>query len=119
MSGSLLRPTVRAGAGKFWHRVFTTVLASIAFSVAVGLITGIGLILAGANSATQDMAMVASGGLVAAQALYGQLVVAAERCRIVGRSAWWCLLLLVPFVGPLWVFADLTLRPIAAPATSS
>ncbi len=107
----MVRRFVRLGAGQFWLRLFNSVLKSIVFAVLVGLVSGIGLVLVGASQATQELVMVGTGVLVGLQAIYSQLMVAAERCRAVGRSGWWCLLLIVPFVGPLWLLADLTFRP--------
>lgn len=96
-----------------------SILKSIAFAVAVGLISGIGLVVVDANEATQDIVMISSAALVGLQALYSQLALAIERCHAVGRSGWWCLLLIVPFVGPLWLLADLTFKTPGEPGPVS
>lgn len=54
-------------------------------------------------------------GLKATLVLYPLMLVAlftccARRFHDVDKSAWWLLLLLVPVLGPLWVFAELALR---------
>lgn len=119
MLRSLLRRWVRADAGKFWLRLLGSAVTSIAFAVAVGLVTGIALIVAGADAGTQDVVMAGSGALVGLQVILSQLRIAVERCRAVGRSGWWSLLLLVPLVGPALLLADLTFRPFAAERPAS
>ncbi len=34
-----------------------------------------------------------------------------KRCHDRGKSGWWCLLLLVPFVGLMWAIIDLGILP--------
>ena len=34
-----------------------------------------------------------------------------KRCHDRGKSGWWCLLLLVPFVGLIWAIIDLGILP--------
>ena len=99
-------------AGYFWLGLLKAIASSMAFAVLVGLITGIGLFAAGADSVTQQAVLFGGGVLVAGQTIYSQVAVAVQRCREVGRSGWWCLLLLVPFIGPLWLLLDLTFRPV-------
>lgn len=111
MSVASFSSPVLAGAGQFWLRLLKAVASSIAFAVLIGVVTGIGLFASGADPATHQVVLIAGGVLVAFQTIYSQASVAIERCRAVGRSGWWCLLLLVPLVGPLWLLLDLSFRP--------
>ena len=41
--------------------------------------------------------------------VYPALAVSVKRCHDRGKSGWWCLLLLIPFVGAVWAVIDLGL----------
>ncbi len=38
---------------------------------------------------------------------YPSIAVSAKRCHDRGKSAWWCLLFLIPLVGVVWAIIDL------------
>lgn len=111
MSSSPLPQSAAPGASRFWLGLLKAIATSIAFAVLMGLVTGVGLFISGADTQTQEVVLFGGGVLVAIQTIYSQVAVAVERCHAVGRSGWWCLLLMVPLVGPLWLLLDLTFRP--------
>ena len=41
--------------------------------------------------------------------IYPGLAVSVKRCHDRGKSGWWCLLFLIPFVGAIWAIIDLGL----------
>jgi len=56
-------------------------------------------------------AMIGRAALVVFLPIYWLLIcLMAKRCHDIGRSAWWLLLLPVPLIGLLWVFAVLGFR---------
>jgi uncharacterized membrane protein YhaH (DUF805 family) len=65
----------------------------------------------GASPAQQDLAALAGGVVVGLYAVYTQLAVTVKRCHDQGRSGWWCLVTLIPFVGLAWLVLDLGTQP--------
>ena len=43
--------------------------------------------------------------------MIGGIMLHIKRCHDRGKSGWWCLLLLVPFVGLVWAIIDLGILP--------
>ena len=76
-------------------------------AVIVGLVIGIGSILLGATHEQQQALTLCGAMLVTGYAVFTQLAVTIKRCHDRGRSAWWCLLTLIPFIGLLWLILDL------------
>jgi uncharacterized membrane protein YhaH (DUF805 family) len=48
--------------------------------------------------------------------MIGGIMLHIKRCHDRGKSGWWCLLLLVPFVGLVWAIIDLGILPGAVGA---
>jgi uncharacterized membrane protein YhaH (DUF805 family) len=97
----------RIGVKQFWLGLLTGLASTIALSVLVGIVIGIGTILMGASVEQQQGFVLAGTVLVMGYAVYTQLAVTVKRCHDQGRSGWWCLLMLVPFVGLAWLVLDL------------
>lgn len=102
-----------SGVQHFWAGLLKAIASSLALAVAVGVVTGVVLVATGASPAVQQIVTLSGGILVGAFAVYSQVAVAVKRCHALGRSGWWCLLLLVPFVGPVWLLLDLSVRRAA------
>ena len=102
------------GVGQFWLGLASAIGSSIALAILVGLLTGFGLVFSGAGPETQQTVTLTGAIIVALYAVYAQISVAVKRCHAVGRSGWWCLVLLIPVIGPLWLLADLSIRPLVA-----
>jgi uncharacterized membrane protein YhaH (DUF805 family) len=100
----------RIGVKQFWLGLATGMASSIALATVIGIVIGIGTILMGATVEQQQNLTLAGAALVTGYAIYTQLAVTVKRCHDQGRSGWWCLLTLVPFVGLLWLILDLGTR---------
>ena len=111
MSQLLFSMDGRIGVKQFWVGLASGLASSFCLAVVVGLVMGVGLIAMGASPAQQDTAAYVCGGIVAVYAAYTQLAVTVKRCHDQGRSGWWCLLMLVPFVGLVWLVLDLGTQP--------
>ena len=103
---------------QYWTGLLASIASSFALLVAISLIAGIVLAVIGAGPEAQVYVAISAAGLVTAYLFLTQLAVNIKRCHAVGRSGWWCLVLLVPLIGPLWLLLDLSTRRTveAAPA---
>ena len=97
----------RIGVKQFWLGLATGLVSTIGLAIVMGFAIGIGTILLGANAEQQQYLTLAGAALVTGYAVYTQLAVTVKRCHDQGRSGWWCLLMLVPFVGLAWLVLDL------------
>ena len=95
------------GVKQFWMGLLTGLASTIALATIVGLVLAIGLAVAGASPQTQETAVFSGSYVVVAYAIFTQLAVTVKRCHARGRSGWWCLLTLIPFVGLAWLVFDL------------
>ena len=95
------------GVRQFWLGLLGGLATTIALAVVVGLVLGIAFIVSGASIQTQELVTTAGGLLVAGYAVFTQLAVTVKRCHARGRSGWWCLITLIPFVGLAWLILDL------------
>jgi uncharacterized membrane protein YhaH (DUF805 family) len=91
------------GIKQFWLGLLGALASTVALAVVVGLVLGIGLIVVGASPETQEWTVWGSSIFVAGYAAFTQLAVTVKRCHARGRSGWWCLLMLIPFVGLAWL----------------
>ena len=94
------------GVKQFWMGLLTGLASTIALATIVGLVLAIGLAVAGASPQTQETAVFSGSSVVVAYAIFTQLAVTVKRCHARGRSGWWCLLTLIPFVGLAWLVLD-------------
>lgn len=89
---NFLTPQGRIARTRYW------LLAVVAMAVLIAVLPSASAILGRA-------------ALVAFLPAYWLLIcLMAKRCHDIGRSAWWLLLLPVPLIGLLWVFAVLGFR---------
>ena len=95
------------GVRSFWLGLAGGLASVVLLSLVVGLTVAVGLIAFDVPPQQQEWALLTSSGLVAAYAVFTQLAVTIKRCHAVGRSGWWCLLTLIPFVGLAWLVFDL------------
>lgn len=95
------------GVKQFWLGLAGGLASTIALATLVGLVLGVGLAVSGAGPETEGVVITAASLLVAAYAVYTQLAVTVKRCHARGRSGWWCLITLIPFVGLAWLVLDL------------
>ena len=100
----------RIGVKHFWLGLLTGLASTIALATVVGIAIGLGTILMGASVEQQQYITLAGAALVTGYAVYTQLAVTVKRCHDQGRSGWWCLLMLVPFLGLAWLILDLGIR---------
>lgn len=98
------------GLKQFWLGLLGGLASTVLLATLVGLVLGVGLAVSGADAQTQAVAVYGGTFLVVGYAIYTQLAVTLKRCKDRGRSGWWCLLTLIPFVGLLWLIVDLGLR---------
>lgn len=98
------------GIKQFWLGLFSVLASTIALSIAVGLVLGVGLALSGADAQAQEWAALGGTVLVVGYAVCTQLAVTVKRCKDRGRSGWFALLTLIPFVGLVWLIVDLGLQ---------
>ena len=97
----------RIGIKQFWLGLLTGLASTVALASCVGFVIGIGSIVLEASRETQQLLTLGGAMLVTGYAVYIQLAVTVKRCHDQGRSGWWCLLTLVPFIGLLWLVLDL------------
>lgn len=98
------------GIKQFWLGLLSVLASTIALATIVGLVLGVGLALSGASQEAQEFAVVAGTFLVVGYAICTQLAVTVKRCKDRGRSGWYALLTLIPFVGLVWLVVDLGLQ---------
>lgn len=98
------------GIKQFWLGLFSVLASTVALATIVGIVLGIGLALCGANAETQEFAALAGTVVVVGYAVCTQLAVTVKRCKDRGRSGWYALLTLIPFVGLVWLVVDLGLQ---------
>ena len=72
---------------------------------------GLGLAHVGAQSRYDFAGTYNIAGTNPDGSAYTQLAVTVKRCHDQGRSGWWCLLMLVPFFGLVWLVLDLGTQP--------
>ena len=101
----------RIGVKQFWLGLLSGLATSVALAVVVGLTIGIGSIMLDVSPDMQHTLTLAGAALVTIYAVFTQLAVTVKRCHDQGRSGWWCLLMLIPFVGLIWLVLDLGTRP--------
>jgi uncharacterized membrane protein YhaH (DUF805 family) len=97
----------RIGVKQFWLGLLSALASTIALTVVASIILAIGLIATGASQETQQISIIVLSLLIAGFAGYTQLAVMVKRLHDSGRSGWWCLITLIPFVGLAWVVLDL------------
>ena len=113
MAFPLFQNSKSTGVGQFWVGLLSAIGASVLMAMVVGVVMGVALFTVSGHPLAEQVVMTLGTGTVLAYAAYTQLAVAIKRCHAVGRSGWWCLLMLVPLVGPLWLLLDLSTRPLA------
>jgi uncharacterized membrane protein YhaH (DUF805 family) len=107
------------GVKQFWMGLLGGLATTMALAAALGLIMGLSFALFSVPPYLQERTIIAASVLIAAYAIMTQLAVTIKRCHDRGRSGWWCLLTLVPFVGLAWVVFDLGMTPgLAKPVES-
>jgi uncharacterized membrane protein YhaH (DUF805 family) len=99
----------RIGVRQFWLGLLSGLASTIALAMAVGVVLAVGLIVTGAPPEAEGWATFAGSAIVVGYAVFTQLAVTVKRCHDSGRSGWWSLLTLIPFVGLVWMIADLGL----------
>jgi uncharacterized membrane protein YhaH (DUF805 family) len=107
MSQLLFSYQGRVGIKGFWLGLFGALASTILLAIVVGVVIGLTLVLTKADTATQEAVTLAGAVLVTGYAIFTQLAVTVKRCHDRGRSGWWSLLSLVPFVGLVWLVFDL------------
>ena len=100
----------RIGIKQFWLGLLGGLASTVVLATLVGLVLGVGLAVCGASAETQALSVYAGTFVVVGYAIFTQLAVMVKRCKDRGRSGWWCLLSLIPFVGLVWVIVDLGLQ---------
>lgn len=99
----------RIGVKQFWLGLLSGLASTIALAMGIGLVVAIGLIATDAGPETAEWATFIASGVVVAYAVFTQLAVTVKRCHDSGRSGWWSLMSLIPFVGLVWVILELGL----------
>ncbi len=99
----------RIGVKQFWLGLLSGLASTIALAMAIGVLLAVGLILTGASPQAQEWATFFGSAIVAAYAVFTQLAVTVKRCHDSGRSGWWSLLTLIPFIGLVWLVVELGL----------
>jgi uncharacterized membrane protein YhaH (DUF805 family) len=107
MSQLLFSYQGRIGIKEFWIGILTNLISIIVLSVVMGVVIAIGLIATKATPQTQHVVTLAGSGLIVAYAIYVQFAITVKRCHDRGRSGWWSLLTLIPFIGLVWMILDL------------
>ena len=107
------------GIKQFWLGLLGGLATTVVLATLVGLVLGIALAVSGATAETHALSIYGGSFLVVGYAIYTQLAVMLKRCKDRGRSGWWCLLSLVPFVGLVWVIFDLGLQRGATDNTAA
>ena len=100
----------RIGVKQFWLGLLSGLATSVALACIVGLVIGIGSVAFGLGYEEQQLLTIAGAVFVTGYAVYTQLAVTVKRCHDRGRSGWWCLLTLIPFIGLLWLILDLGMQ---------
>ncbi len=98
------------GIKQFWLGLFSVLASTIALATIVGLVLGVVLAISGASQEAQEYAVIGGTFLVVGYAICTQLAVTVKRCKDRGRSGWYALLTLIPFVGLIWLVVDLGLQ---------
>ena len=89
----------RINRGKFW--------AAIGVFVVIGIVAFILDAILGSRITTASGAQIGIIGiLVALASIYFALAVYAKRWHDRGKSGWWSLIMLVPFIGPIWFLVE-------------
>ena len=83
--------------------ILTALASTVCLAVLVGIIIAIGIIATDASPEAANVALIVGNILVVGYAVFTQLAVTVKRCHDRGRSGWWCLLTLIPFVGLAWL----------------
>jgi uncharacterized membrane protein YhaH (DUF805 family) len=104
-------------AKQFWLGLLSCLASTVLLTVGVSLVLGVALVLTGASPRTVEYAVWGSTALIVGYAIFTQLAVTVKRCHARGRSGWWCLLTLIPFVGLAWLVLDLGLPHADAAGT--
>lgn len=87
----------RINRGKFWAAVGVLIAVSIVASIIDGILglqlghSGIGVL----------------GAIVSLVSIYIALAVYAKRWHDRDKSGWWSLIILVPFIGAVWILVEL------------
>lgn len=90
----------RINRGKFW--------AAIGVFVAVGIIAMLIDMLLGTQIDLGNGGQLGIVGLIVSIAsIYCALAVYAKRWHDRGKSGWWSLIMLVPFIGGIWILVEL------------
>lgn len=97
----------RIGIKKFWMGLLRGMATTICLAMTVGVLMGIGFAAFDISPARQEQTILGASVLIAIYMVANLLAVTVKRCHDCGRSGWWCLLTLVPFVGLAWVIFDL------------
>jgi uncharacterized membrane protein YhaH (DUF805 family) len=83
----------RARRKEYWMFTLFNILAMVVLAVLGGLLGG-----------SESMLASVPLGLYALASLFPSLAVGVRRLHDTGRSAWWLLINLVPFIGGIWFF---------------
>lgn len=83
-----MSPQGRIGRKSFWIGVLILFAINIALAVALGTESAI-------------------SGIISLISIVPAVMVYIKRCHDRGKSGWWCLLLLIPLVGLIWIIIDL------------
>lgn len=98
------------GIKQFWLGLLSVLATTVLLATIVGVVLGVGLALTGASPDMQEAAVFGGTLVVVAYAVCTQLAVTVKRCKDQGRSGWYALLTLIPFVGLVWLICDLGVR---------
>ncbi len=96
----------RISVRQFWLGVASALLSTVALAVVVGLVLGVVLATIGAGPETELMAAGGASVLIVGYLMYTQMALTVKRLHDSGRSGWWCLLMLIPFIGLAWLVLD-------------
>ena len=99
----------RIGVKRFWLGLLSGLASTVALAMVIGVILAVGLIATGAGPQTAEWTTFAGSAIVVVFAVFTQLAVTVKRCHDSGRSGWWSLVTLIPFVGLIWMVIELGL----------
>jgi uncharacterized membrane protein YhaH (DUF805 family) len=108
----------RIGIRQFWWGLFSALMTTVALAVVVGIVLGVVLFALGAGPETEQIAALGSTVLIVGYAMFTQFALTVKRLHDSGRSGWWCLMMLVPFIGLAWLVLDVGLKRSAPGAES-
>ena len=109
----------RIGRGKFWLGVLLYLIIAVVVTVIINLVFPMADFMPLNPDGTPQLSpegmpvynfsspYFLASMLISIPLIWISLAISVKRCHDRGKSGWWCLLLLIPFVGFIWWLVDL------------